>query len=118
LPAGVDPELDYLRTSYRGEFREAFQTAIARLSERERVLLRLHLVSGLPHEQIAASYRVNQSTVSRWLAKARSALLTGMQRHLQERLNLSPSEIHSLAALVRSQLDLSLARWLGAEPDS
>jgi RNA polymerase sigma-70 factor, ECF subfamily len=109
----TDPELDYLRDRYRKEFLEAFQAAIAKLSERERLLLHLHYVNGLPHEQIAASYQVNQSTVSRWLAKARGLLQIETQRHLQQSLGLSSEEYHSLAALVASQLHLSLGRWLG-----
>jgi len=115
LPAGIDPELDYLRTRYRNEFRVAFQTAIARLTQRERMVLRLHLVRGLPHEQIASSYNVNASTVSRWITKAKSTLLTEVQRDLRERLHVGTTEFHSLAALVGSKLDLSLARWLGEE---
>lgn len=115
LPAGLDPELDYLRARYRREFREAFQDAIAALSERERMILRLHFVSGLPHDRIAVLYKVNQSTVTRWIAKARATILSEVQRHLRERLNMGASELRSIAALVASQLDLSLARWFGGD---
>lgn len=112
LPVGSDPELDYLRTRYRADFRKAFQEAIASLTQRERMILRLHLVSGLSHEKIGAFYQVNQSTASRWIAKAREAIAREAERLLRERLNLNTSEFCSLAQLVGSQLDLSLSRWL------
>ncbi|WP_437508811.1 sigma-70 family RNA polymerase sigma factor [Sorangium sp. So ce1099] len=115
LPAGADPELDYLKIRYRTEFREAFHAALAALTQRERVILRLHLVSGMSHEKIGVLYKVNQSTVSRWIAKSRETIACEVQRHLHERLGVSRSDIGSLADLVASQLDLSLARWLGEE---
>lgn len=115
LPVGSDPELDYLRIRYRTDFREAFQAAITTLTQRERMILRLHLVSGLSHEKIGAFYQVDQSTASRWLKKARETIAREAQRYLRERLNLSPSEFCSMAYLVGSHLDLSLARCLGDE---
>jgi RNA polymerase sigma-70 factor, ECF subfamily len=117
LPAGVDIELDYLRMRYRVEFREAVQVAIAALTQRERVILRLHLVNGLSHEKIGALYNRKQSTVTRWIAQAREAIGRETQRHLRERLHVSTSELQSIAQLVASQLDLSIARWLGEEMD-
>jgi len=36
-----------------------------------------------------------------------------VQRHIRERLNVGTSEFHSLAALVGSQIDLSLGCGLG-----
>jgi len=112
LPVGSDPEIDYLKGRYRDEFRAAFGDAIGRLATRERVLLRLHLVDGLSHERIAAMYDVNQSTVTRWIGKARESVLEETQRLLGERLGASATEVESLVALVRSELDLSLTRLL------
>jgi RNA polymerase sigma-70 factor (ECF subfamily) len=112
LPAGVDPELDYLKARYRAEFREAFQAAVAALTERERVLLRLSLIERLSHEKIALIYGVSQPTVTRWIARARGSIAEGTQRILCERLRLDASEIHSIAKLVYSELHLSLSRWL------
>lgn len=112
LPAGADPEIDYLKARYRAEFREAFQVAVTALTERERVILRLSLLEGLSHEKIALIYGVTQSTVTRWIARARESLAEGTQRILGERLRLGASEIHSIAKLVYSELHLSLSRWL------
>jgi RNA polymerase sigma-70 factor (ECF subfamily) len=114
IPAGEDPELDYLRTRYRADFRAAFHAAIATLTQQERMILRLFL-SGLSQEKIGALHRINQATASRWIAKAREAIADEVQRYLYERLNLTTSEVHSLARLIGSNLDFSLARWLGDE---
>jgi RNA polymerase sigma-70 factor, ECF subfamily len=115
LPRGADPELDYLKARYRVEFREAFQAAVAALTERERVVLRLALIEGLSHENIARIYGVNQSTVTRWTARARESLAEGTQRILGERLRLGATEVKSLAKLVYSELYLSFSRWLAEE---
>jgi RNA polymerase sigma-70 factor, ECF subfamily len=112
LPSGADPELDYLKARYRAEFREAFQAAVAALTDRERVMLRLSLVEGLSHDKIAPIYGVTQPTITRWIAKARESISESTHRILCERLQLGASEVHSIAKLVYSELHLSLARWL------
>jgi RNA polymerase sigma-70 factor (ECF subfamily) len=113
LPIGSDPELDYLKERYRGEFRAAFSSAIAALPARDRLILRLQLIDGLSHERIGAMYQVNQSTVTRWIARAREAVLRDTQESLRRSLRVETSEFESLAALVGSELDLSLTRLLG-----
>ncbi len=82
LPAREHPEIDYLRTRYKGEFEAAVRAALAALSDRERLLLRLTAVSGLSFEQVAAIYGVNQSTVSRWIARARNLVLEATEREI------------------------------------
>lgn len=116
LPLDVSPELEYLRTRYRRAFREAFAEGIRCLDDRQRVLLRLSLIKGLSQERIAQMYSVNQSTIARWLATARDAITAAMQEFLRERLRIESSEFDSLAAMIRSDLDLSLARLLDEEP--
>lgn len=108
----ANPEVQYLKQTYRREFRDAFQKALAALDARQRNLLRMHTVDELTGDQIAAVYRVNPGTISRWLAKARGALMEETRRHLREQLGLSDSQLDSLSGLVVSQLDLSLPRLL------
>lgn len=112
LPAGADPELDYLKARYRVEFREAFQAAVTALTERERVFLRLSLLEGLSHEKIALIYGVSQPTVTRWITRARESIAEATQRILCERLQLGAAEVHSIAKLIYSEIHLSLSRWL------
>ena len=115
VAAGGDPELDYLKVRHRDDFRAAFSDAIGGLSARERVILKLHLVDALSHEEIAGMYQVHQSTVTRWLATARESLVKETHRLVCERLQVDTSEFDSLALLVESQLDLSLSRLLSGE---
>jgi RNA polymerase sigma-70 factor (ECF subfamily) len=117
FPVGSDPELDYLKVRYRNEFRTALSQSIALLPARDRVILRLHVVDHVSHDRIAVMYRVNQSTVTRWIAQARDAIARNTQRILRDRLHIDTAEFESLAALVVSQLDLSLGRLLDEDRD-
>ena len=112
LAASVHPELAYLKRTYRTAFAECFEAALASLGNRERTLLRLHLISRLRLDQIAPMFQVNISTVSRWLAAARESLLTYTREGLSRRLHIAPGEFDSLARLLQSQIDVSLARLL------
>jgi RNA polymerase sigma-70 factor (ECF subfamily) len=112
LPADAHPEVDYLRNRYKTEFEEAVRDALAALPDRDRLLLRLTTVSGLSHEQIANIYKVNQSTVSRWIAKARADVLEATQRSVCHKLGVQRDEFMSLAGLLVSRIDLSISRVL------
>jgi RNA polymerase sigma-70 factor (ECF subfamily) len=112
LPANQHPEIDYLRTRYKAEFEAAVREALAGLPDRDRLLLKLTIVSGLSHEQLANIYRVNQSTITRWIARAREQVLAATEREVCSRLGLPPGEFRSLAGLLVSRLDLSISRVL------
>jgi RNA polymerase sigma-70 factor, ECF subfamily len=113
LAPGDDQELEYLRRRYQPEFKAAFQEALAALPDRQRELLRMSVVHGLSIDKIAPLYQTSRATAARWLAAARQAVLDDLHRRLRERLRLSPSEVESLARVLRSQLQISLARYLG-----
>jgi len=108
------PEIAYIKERYRGEFEVALGEALERLPDRERVLLRLHLVNGVSVEKIGKMFSVSQPTVSRWLAAAREKLLDDIKRALGARLGTSSAELASLAGMVASRLDLSLSTLLKA----
>lgn len=112
LPAHGDPELDYLQVRYRSVFRDAFARALAALTERQRLLLRLNVIDGMSHEEIASVYKVSQSTVTRWIAATRRSILQTMQQQLRAQLDAGTTDFHSLFAVLHSQLDLSIARLL------
>ena len=107
-----DPELAFIKGRLRNDFRGALTQALSSLEDRERMIFRLHLVDGLTVEAIAKMYGVSHSTVSRWLGKARDQVVDEAQRLLRDRMQLSPAEFESIAALVVSQLDLSVSRIL------
>ena len=112
VSGNTHPEMAFLKGRYRGDFEQALKQALERAPERERVLLRLHLVNGLTGEAIGKMYGVSQPTASRWLAAARETLLQDIKATLTERLGSSSDEIASLAGLVASGLDLSLSALL------
>jgi RNA polymerase sigma-70 factor, ECF subfamily len=109
---GVSPEVALAKHRYRAEFERAMADALATLEERDRLLLRLHLLSQISVEKIGKMYGVAQATASRWLANARDQVQTEVTRLLRERLGASPDEIASLAGAVASQIDLSISRLL------
>src|SRR3954468_3823448 len=112
LPSDEHPEVDYLRNRHKAEFEAAVRDALAALPDRDRLLLRLTTVSGLSHEQIAGVYKVNQSTVSRWIARARAEVLEATERTVCGKLGVQRDEFMSLAGLLVSRIDLSISRVL------
>jgi RNA polymerase sigma-70 factor (ECF subfamily) len=103
-----NPELNYIRERYGRPFDDAIRSAVRRLPDKDRALLRLHLAEGMGIDKLGALYHVGRSTAARWLAKARTTLLEETRRELCEGLGLTPSEYESLAAAVRSHLEISL----------
>jgi RNA polymerase sigma-70 factor (ECF subfamily) len=112
-----DPELEFIKSRYRTDFRQAFAAALHSLAPRDRTVLRLHLVDGLNIDRIGALYQTHRSTAARWIAEARAALLDETRRSLSVRLQIDHSELDSLMTLVRSQLDISLTRYLEREDE-
>jgi RNA polymerase sigma-70 factor (ECF subfamily) len=107
-----DADLTYLRSRCEPHLREAFRLALLGLSTRDRLVLRLRLIDDLNLEQIGRMYDVNASTVSRWLNAIRSSIREQVERTVAEGLGLNSNESLSLAALVASDLEISLAQLL------
>ena len=110
----ASPESVYTKERYRTEFERALSEALDRLGERERALLRLHVVNAVSVEKIGKMFGVSQPTASRWLAAARQTLLDDIKTTLRTRLGVSSVEAASLAGMVASRLDLSLSTLLKA----
>lgn len=107
-----DPQLEYVKRRYRQQFEAALRTALSHLSAEQRNILRLHFLDGLSIDKLGALFKVHRATAARWVVAAQRALLADVRANLQEQLNVSPSEVDSIARLVRSQLHLSLPRLL------
>jgi hypothetical protein len=63
---------------------------------------------------MAGLYGVAPRTVYHWIAEARRSILQDVRTRLADRLAITPAEFENLFALVQSQLDVSLHRFLGA----
>jgi RNA polymerase sigma-70 factor, ECF subfamily len=115
---GGDPELRYLKDRYEADFKDAFRAGIQALTSEQRNVLKLNFVDGLNIDQIGALLHIHRSTVARWIAAGRAAILREGERLLGERLGISAGEFESLARLLQSQLDVSLTGLFAEERDS
>jgi RNA polymerase sigma-70 factor, ECF subfamily len=86
--------------------------AIAALDVRDRSLLRYSLVDGLDLGAIASIFQTHKSTISRWLARARTRLWGLTRDSLIGPGGIDRADVESLVRAMRSGLDLSLARLL------
>ena len=107
-----DPEMQYLKGRYRGEFKAAFVEAVGALSARERTVLRCHLVDHLSIDDIGAMYNVHRATAARWISGAREAAVEQTRQAMMRRLRIPGDEYESILRLIRSRIDLSLSRHL------
>jgi RNA polymerase sigma-70 factor, ECF subfamily len=110
-----DPERLLLKGEIRRELEGAVKDALRRLEDRQRMVLRLWLVSGTTLAAIGKVFGVTQQSVSRWLADAREAILADVQRTLAERMKVAKDELPSFARLIQSQLDFSISRLLSTQ---
>jgi RNA polymerase sigma-70 factor (ECF subfamily) len=106
------PELAVLKRRYARDFATALEHAFARLSDRERALLQLHLVDRLSIDSLGELYKVGRSTAARWLSSARRTLAEETRLELRRKLRLTQSEYESLAVVVRSLVDVSVVKLL------
>jgi RNA polymerase sigma-70 factor, ECF subfamily len=113
LPApAMDPELDAIRARFRPELQRALAAGFSSLDPRDRTLLRLHLLDGVPLEALARQYDAHRSTVGRWIETARQRLVAEVRRDLGDRLGMGRADFDSLMRALTSQLDLSISQFL------
>jgi RNA polymerase sigma-70 factor, ECF subfamily len=116
LPAGhSDPELHAIKLQHRCELKEEMEAAIASLSARERMILRLHLVERMGIDAIAALCTIHRATAARSIARAKESLTGRVRARLMMRWKMADADMSTLKVLVDSQLDLSLKRLLAAD---
>lgn len=115
-----DPELGLLHAQYREPVRAALERAFARLSPRERNLLRLRLLEGWNHDQLGARFGVHRTSAARWIVQAQQALFEATRAELHAELGVAQREFESLARAVQSRLHLSVQRILSRtlEPET
>jgi RNA polymerase sigma-70 factor (ECF subfamily) len=109
---GADPELDALKREHRTELSGALTAVLEGLTRDERRVLKLHFLDGLSIDEIGVLYKVHRSTIARWIASARAAVLKKTRARLADRLELSNTECDSLIDVMRSRLDVSFRRVL------
>ncbi len=108
-----DPEMNALRARYHDSVTTGLRSALGRLGERERALLRYQLVDGWNVDRVGALYGVHRATAARWIAGARDALGTLLRDEVSRTLAIPVAEVDSIVRLVQSRIDVSLARMIG-----
>ena len=101
-----------MRERYRGEFKQAFEAAMATLSARELALLRYRFVDNASVADIAKVYNVHRATPSRWLTDIRAKLRDETCRRLVELLGGEYADAQSLLRALGSGLDASISAFL------
>lgn len=97
------PEARLLYARVGQPIRDAVGRALTTLDERDRSLLWMALVDGVPAERIAKVYDVHRTTVARWIAAAADALRKSLEQELRADPGLRASELSSLVRSVLSQ---------------
>ncbi|SEL63046.1 RNA polymerase sigma-70 factor [Stigmatella aurantiaca] len=114
---GTNAELDLIKRRYHREFRQAVREAVISLTRDQRHLLRLHFIDRLSTTEMGPLFRVNQSTISRWIKSARHTVFEGTKSRLKERLRLSSGEFDSLLAAIESHFDEGFSQVLDDDDD-
>ena len=109
---GGDAELLLMKAEYRPVFKQAFQRALDSLPDRDRLVLKQHLLDGLSIDVLGELHGVHRATAARWLSAARETLVLRTRRDLMQAANISARECDSVMKLVRSQLDETIRRRL------
>ncbi len=110
------PELEYLRARYAHEFSGVLREVLLEQNAKDKNLLTLYFVDGLPSAAIGKLYGVHGATVRRWIEQARQTLLVETRQRLRQRLKLEASEFESLMILVQSKLDLTITHLMRQAP--
>ncbi len=107
---GDDPELAFIKGTYRGAFRQAFREALTTLEPRARTLLKQHTIDGLSIDALAPIHGVHRATVARWLQQAQVNLLNETRTRFMKLAKLAPEECESVLRMVESRLDVTYRR--------
>jgi RNA polymerase sigma-70 factor, ECF subfamily len=110
--SGVDPEQLFMKGELRTAFEDAVAAALGRLSARERLVLKLYLVSGMTLDAIGKSLGVTRQAVAKTLARARETVVGEVETAVQHSLKISKEDLASILRFVASQLDVSISRVL------
>jgi len=110
-----DPELELLRARCGAELRAALEGAVLALEPQERTMLKLHFLEGMTTDAIGRLFGVDGATVRRRTARVRERILQRTRAHLREQLDLRERELDSMLALVQSDFEASVSRWLSGD---
>lgn len=108
---GRSPEQELAFKQHEAALTSALREAIAARPSRDRALLRYYYCDDVGVEELGRIYRVHASTVSRWLAAARDAILADTRKRLAAALRQGESQVESMLGLAGG-LEVSLTSLL------
>ena len=100
---GTDVHKKQERAMFAQACSDALRAAFAKLSARERNLLRMHHLHGLTVDELAPMFRVHRATVARWITSAREHLLTETRDSLRDRLAIGEDTVTAFCASSRDR---------------
>jgi RNA polymerase sigma-70 factor (ECF subfamily) len=112
LAITVDATLAVVVRTHGPAVRRMFRDALASLDDRQRDLLRLEILDGLRHQQIAELHGVHRTTVVRWIDEARQLLALDVRRRIKRELGLGDDSAESLLRAMAGHIELSLGSGL------
>jgi len=112
IPRDSSPELHYIKQLYTDDLSAAFRQALTTLTSKQRNLLRYRLVHRMKMTALAEVYHVHRFTITRWIAAIREQLLHETHKALSVRLEAGSGDVESIVRLLRSQIDVSVRRYL------
>lgn len=115
VAAAASIEASILARDHGPRVRAIVRAAVAGLAAQPREALRLEVVEGVPHHQIATLWNVHRTTIVRWIEEARSAIAVSVRRALRDELAVGPATADSLLRSLAG-VELSLASAFRHDP--
>jgi RNA polymerase sigma-70 factor (ECF subfamily) len=103
-----DIERDLIKLQLQPVLSQSVATTLAGLSVRDRRLLRMYFVDELTLDAIGSIYKVNRSTVHRWINRVTRNIAQSVREQMGEAAAVATSQWGSLLGVLRSQLTVSL----------
>jgi RNA polymerase sigma-70 factor (ECF subfamily) len=111
------PESTLTRARFHVPFTDALRHAVVGLSQKDRNLLRMHVVGRCSIDQIGRAYNVHRATAARWLEHAKERILQSVRAELDlAGPRLTDSEFQSVARVVGGELELGISMFPSDAP--
>jgi RNA polymerase sigma-70 factor (ECF subfamily) len=111
-PGTMDAETLYLRERYRDDLQTAFEETIRELTTRQRNILRMHFIDGIPLDRLATIYGMHRTTLGRWVTSTCDEIMATARRRLGARVQLPAGAMDSIVAILRSEIDFTASLLL------
>lgn len=92
----------------KAAFAAAFKQALTRLTQQERMILRMKFVDDLSVEDVGSAFGVHRTTALRWLEKIRREVLAETRAVLQSKFQVADGELDGFM----SEMELSVGERL------